>query len=175
MMTSLRIAGVLPVLLFLSSCALFQLSREWPEQAPAREVFEQHYQMDQANQALQKQRDYLLWVSRFYRGMDPVPGWLEMTRRVSERVPAPQRTEVQDRLYELGIAIGSEWARDNSVRRIDNRIANAWRDALLEALAQDDVLNFLDRVEQDAAELLAGRLDPDEIYFERYYIDEFDF
>jgi hypothetical protein len=58
---------------------------------------------------------------------------------------------------------------------LDTRTAAVWRDALLEALAQDDLDAYLLRLEQDVAALMNGELANDTIRFERYYVDEFDF
>src|SRR5690606_37096368 len=126
-------------------------------------------------QRVQAEDDYLLWVTRFYTGNGPVPGWLDMTEQVLERLPLEQHANVEARLFELGGRIGMEWAKDNSVRRINTRAAGVWRDALLEALAQDDLDAFLDRLSADVDALLNGTLDGDAIRFERYYVDEFDF
>lgn len=160
--------------LFLSSCAMLGAG-QWPEGAPARAFFERQYQADAINQARQSEDDYLMWVERFYTGLDPVPGWLEMTRRVLAGLEEPPRMEVEGRLFELGRRLSAEWAKDNAVRGLDSRMVNVWRDALVEALARDDVLDYLERVEEDIDRLLAGSLEPDDIYFERYYVDDFEF
>ena len=172
-----RVCPAIPPLLavlLLSSCAMFGAG-PWPDGAPPRAFFEQYYASDAANQARQSEAAYLGWVERFYTGVDPVPGWLEMSRQVLEALAPPRRAEVETRLYELGRRMSAEWARDNAVRQVDTRMANVWRDALLEARAQDDIPEFLERVDADIDGLLAGELAPDVIRFERYYIDDFEF
>lgn len=162
-------------LLILSSCSLTGGDEQWPEYAQPREFFVRAYEADSANQASQGLDNYLLWVTRFYNGLDPVPGWLEMSRQVLADMEEPRRAEVAERLYVLGGRIGAEWAKDNDTRLISSRMANVWRDALIEALNQDDIDNFLTRLEGDVDALLARELVGEEIYFERYYVDEFDF
>jgi hypothetical protein len=75
----------------------------------------------------------------------------------------------------LGRHIGGEWAKHNDVRRLNTRTAAVWRDALLEALRQNDLDAYLLRLEEDVAAMLSGQLGNDAIRFERYYVDEFDF
>jgi hypothetical protein len=95
--------------------------------------------------------------------------------QVETRLHPGQWQRLEPRLLALGRSIGSEWAKDNGVRKLDNRVVATWRDALLEALSQDDVDGYLLRLEQDVAALLRGELGIDAIRFERYYVDEFDF
>ena len=61
------------------------------------------------------------------------------------------------------------------MRKLNSRSAGVWRDGLIEALNQNDLDAYLDRVNQDVDDLLSGVIDLEEIYFERYYEDEFDF
>ena len=162
---------VLTLTLVLSSCSSFG---PWPGGAADRDYFEALYAEDEANQALQEEADYLYWIRRFYNGLNLVPGWNQASRQLLARVEEEQQAEVSDRLDILGRDIASEWAKDNRVRLINTRMVNIWRQALMEAIAQDDLLPFLDVLEADVNALLSGSLDGDDIYFERYYEDEFD-
>lgn len=168
---------LLPValLLVLSACAVREPVMSWPAELPPRAYFEQQWRADPTNRALQEQDDYLLWITRFYEGFNMVPGWLDMMEQVRERIPAARWRAVQPRLWQLGQRIGSEWAKDNEVRKLNTRSAAVWRDALLEALSQDDLEHYLDRLDADVSALLNGELDNSSIRFERYYVDEFDF
>src|SRR5690606_11699224 len=103
------------------------------------------------------------------------PGWTGMTEQLRERLEPGRWPPVETALRDLGGRIAAEWAKDNSVRRINTRCAAVWRDALQEALSRDDLAAFLERLDQDVAALLGGSLDAGMIRFERYYVDEFDF
>ena len=87
---------------------------------------------------------------------------------------ADRHEEVRQRLFHLGGRIGSEWAKPNAVRRLNTRNAAVWRDALIESINQGELDDYIDRVETDVESLLAGELSKEDIFFERYYIDEFD-
>lgn len=170
----LRLA-LLGMALLLEACATQEPLAPWPEELPARSYFTQQWRRDRDNRGVQSRDEYLLWVTRFYRGYNVAPGWLDMMAIVEERLPQEHWQQVEPRLHRLGQSIGSEWAKDNAVRKLNTRVAAVWRDALREALTLGDLDAYLERLEQDVAALLEGRLDRDAIRFERYYTDEFDF
>ncbi len=132
------------------------------------------WEADAPNSNLQTRTQYMEWVVRFYNGAANLPGWSQMTEQVLARLPAEKQGSVAAQLSTLGKRIGAEWAKDNSVRLIDTRIGAVWRDALLEALSENDVDNYLARLTADLDALLKRQLAPDTIQFERYYKDEFD-
>lgn len=171
----LRITLVLILTALLAACASRAPDIAWPDDIPPRAQFSAEWQRSTANQPLQDEAEYLLWVTRFYNGYGAVPGWLAMTEQVLQRVDEAERAVTRARLFELGGRIGAEWAKDNSVRKLTTRSAGVWRDALLEALSQGELGDYLDRLSMDVDALLAGELDNEAIVFERYYVDEFDF
>jgi hypothetical protein len=162
-------------LLLLAACAAREALPPWPDELPSRSYFQQQWSRDKANRAVQGQADYLQWVLRFYQGSGMVPGWLNMTAQVQKRLSPEHWQRVRPRLQQLGRSIGGEWAKDNDIRKLNTRAAAVWRDALLEALSQNDLDAYLLRLEQDVAALLAGDLANSCIRFDRYYVDEFDF
>ncbi len=171
----LRIPLLFVLMALLAGCVTRQPEPEWLEGIPPRAQFAAEWQRSVDNQPLQSEAEYLLWVMRFYTGYRAVPGWLQMTEQVMQRLRPEERAVTSARLFELGARIGAEWAKDNSVRRLTTRSAGVWRDALLEALSRDELGAYLDRLSADVDALLAGELGNDEINFERYYVDEFDF
>lgn len=170
-----RISAVLAFLVVLSGCVTDIESVHWPEDTYPRDYFESIFQEDELLLQYQTEEDYLLWVLRFYEGNSIAPGWLNLTEQVKARLDEPYRSEVALRLYHLGGRIGSEWAKDNAVRVLDTRNAAVWRDALIEALSQNDLDNYMSRVEQDVESMFTGELEREDITFERYYEDDFEF
>jgi hypothetical protein len=170
----LRIPLLLVLMAALAACAMRPPEPPWPPGIPPRAVFEAEWRDSPDNRPLQSQEEYLLWVTRFYTGYGAVPGWLTMTEQVLQRLPEVEHDAIEARLLELGARIGAEWAKDNAVRLLSTRSAGVWRDALLEALARNELSSYLDRLSADVDALLSGRLHNDAIRFERYYIDEFD-
>ncbi len=173
-MQMLRLPLLLALLALLPACAVRAPEPVWPDGIPPRSVFSAEYQASGANRELQSEEQYLLWIVRFYEGYSAIPGWHTMTRQVMERLPPGDHERINARLSDLGVRIGAEWAKDNAVRHLSTRSAGVWRDALLEALARNELDAYLDRLSADVDALLAGELDNDAIRFERYYVDEFD-
>lgn len=169
-----RAISVLTMVLLVMGCATTVDDLEWPEGAYPRGYFEAAFQEDAAAQQYQTQDNYLLWITRFYNGYSIAPGWLNLMAQVRERTEEPQRSEVNERLYHLGAIIGSEWAKTSEVRLLNTRNASVWRDALVESINVGDLDDYVTRVENDVQSILDGDLDKEEIYFERYYFDEFD-
>jgi hypothetical protein len=170
-----RTSIVLVFLIALSGCATYFDGLDWPVEAYPRDYFKAAFQEDGLASAYQTEEDYLIWVTRFYNGFSLAPGWLNLTEQVKDRLDEPYRSEVALRLYHLGGRIGSEWAKDNEVRVLDTRNAAVWHDALIEALSQNDLDDYIVRVEEDIESLFAGELKREDIFFERYYEDDFEF
>ena len=168
--------SLLVSILFLATgCSLLDKDLVWPEEAYPQEYFIAAFQADESARLYQTQDDYLLWITRFYIGNSLTPGWIGLTEQLMERLGTQaNRAEVSERVYRLGAIIGSEWAKDNEVRKLNTRNAAVWRDALREAVDRGEVDEYITRVENDVAMMLAGELQIDDIYFERYYVDEFD-
>ena len=169
----LKFLPILTLIIFLGSCV--NTPTPWPATLPPVSSFQDTWRADAANREVQNEEEYLLWVQRFYEGFNTVPGWFDMTREVLARVPAAEQAIAGEQLAVLGVKISGEWAKDNSVRRIDTGTVAAWRDALLESLSRMELTSYLVLLSQDLSALLAGQLTTDDITFERYYTDEFDF
>ena len=161
--------------MLLGGCVSSPSSSSWPDTLPPVNTFQANWTADAANQEIQSEGEYLLWVQRFYEGFNTVPGWFDLTRQVLARVPDEEKPAFSAQLAALGVKIGSEWAKDNSVRRIETSTVATWRDALQESLSRMELSVYLTRLNADIAALLDGELTSDDITFERYYIDEFDF
>jgi hypothetical protein len=161
------LAGVL-----LGACATTPPTEQtWPASAPPLEHFERVYAADPANQAVQSRDEYLVWIVRFYEGWELYrQGWQDVTREVLEAVAdSPDHAYVQSAMARLGKRISAEWAKDSRDRRIRTPTVVAWGTALQHSVQQAEVADLVRRVEADVTDLLAGRLDPREIRFERYY------
>lgn len=170
-----RVLTAFALVLLLTACATSVEESDWPDNAYPRAYFIEAFREDAQAQQYQEEEDYLLWVTRFYRGFSIAPGWHDLTQQVKDRIDESRHEEVGDRLYHLGGRIGSEWAKASEVRLLNTRNASVWRDALIESINQGDLDEYITRVEDDVEAIMAGELSKEDIYFERYYIDEFDF
>ena len=70
------------------------------------------------------------WLKKFYEGTFLVKGWNEQVRNLLREIPADEKEGVKSLLDIVGDKIGREWAKDNSVRRIDTARLKQWGDEL---------------------------------------------
>jgi hypothetical protein len=78
----------------------------------------------------------------------------------------------------LGEAIAAEWSRDNSVRRIDNRMLSLWGSVVQSAPTPEQQQMSVTVIQEDVDNLLSGNLNAVNIreqrYEEKLKIDLFD-
>lgn len=170
----LALRGVtLGLLLFVSGCAFWKtdISRQsWPEKAPPRSEFEAEYAADKANQAVQTEEEYLLWVKRFYTGWRLyAEGWVELVPEVLSEVDDPQlRAELEAELYDMGRDIASEWAKDTEERRVYTRHLSVWGNAMRDAIASGETKEMIEQISHDVDKLMNNVLTVGDITASRY-------
>ena len=175
-----RFKIILPGLLSVSlmSCLNPQLA-EWPDSIPPMQVFVQVYEEDSQNQRLQSRQEYLEWVLVFYRGNLVYPtGWLDLNSYIHGAATPAQTSLLDKQLAVLGAAIAAEWSRDNSVRRIDNRMLSLWGSVVQSAPTPERQQLSVTVIQEDVVNLLSGNLNAVNIrqqrYEEKLEIDLFD-
>lgn len=154
-----------------ASCVRAPVERvEWPDDLPPVDHYQQVYERDAQNQAVQPREEYLIWVVRFYKGWKLYQdGWQTTTRDVLYAVEDAARKErMRTKLARLGQLISAEWAKKSADRRIRSRELSIWGQVLLKAMNRNEEEKLIDQVTRDVNALLAGRLDPADINLERY-------
>ena len=68
----------------------------------------------------------LKWFRTFFTGNLLSRGWNAITEEVLAKTPPELRASQAERMRILGIKIGLEWCKDNSVRRVDNAKLREW-------------------------------------------------
>ena len=82
------------------------------------------------------------WFNKFYEGTFLVKGWKDRMKEILRAAHPENKEEMRKSLDSLGEKIGREWARDNSVRRIDTAMMKQWGEELLAAKKKGaDALN----------------------------------
>lgn len=162
-------------LILLSCCSMLLAGcitpdiRNWPDTIPSQGVFVDIYSEDGPNQALQSQTEYLEWTLSFYQGnLAYQSGWLDIDSNVLDAPDDVQREELMGQLRELGIAIGSEWAKHNDVRKIDTRMLSLWGSTIQLAPDFETQKQTVEVIAQDVALLLIGDLSNEEVTDARY-------
>jgi hypothetical protein len=77
------------------------------------------------------------WYIKFHNGGFLFDGWKKLTQKILLNVPHDQKNETKNILHQLGEKIGSEWCRDNSIRKIDTEMLLKWGGNLKETLDSD--------------------------------------
>lgn len=156
------------VCLFLASCIGPNLD-DWPDSIPRTQVFIIAYAADEENQSRQSETEYLEWVLSFYQGnLAYQSGWQDIQGYIYE-APAPEaEQELLEQLSLLGIAIGSEWSKDNDVRQIDTRMLSLWGSTIQLAPDFDTQKQTVEAIAADIDLLLSGSLGKQDILEERY-------
>ena len=163
-----RILKILPLVVALASCITPSI-RDWPDDVPPSNLFISAYRADAANQVLQSEQAYLEWILGFYQGTVIYPtGWLDVERQLRNITEPEQRAVLSSRLRNLGILIGSEWAKENEARLIDNRMLALWGTTLQLMQTTDARLGAIELVSQDIEALFAGNLQKTDIVEARY-------
>ncbi len=156
------------VCLFLASCIGPSLE-DWPDSIPQTQVFRVAYDADKENQSHQSEIEYLEWVLSFYQGnLAYQSGWQDIQGYIYE-APAPEAAQILlDQLSLLGIAIGSEWAKHNDIRRVDTRMLSLWGSTIQLAPDFDTQKETVKLIAEDIDLLLSGGLRKHDILEERY-------
>lgn len=107
------------------------------------------------------------WYVRFWTGsckelkaicMSGAPYWGEIMQRLLASVPPERQERLRTRLILLGQSIGYEWAKENSIRRIDNGHIKSWSSDLKRSA--HDPEPAVARIEQQSRALLGGTGQP---------------
>ena len=160
----------LPVILtILTGCAGSRVLTDWPPTVPPQDYFLQAYAQDSANQQHQSAEEYLTWIVRFYDGWEfMATGWNDITPAVLDGMNGTERSHAEQTSRLLGQRISAEWAKDNSVRRIDTAMLSLWGSVLLAVELPAQRLAAIDLIHRDVGRLLSGDMHSSQISEQRY-------
>ena len=99
--------------------------------------------------------EHRLWYRRFWNGdcgglgfcSPGTPNWNSTVAQIIQRAPTADRAAITAKACRLGRLVGFEWARNNSIRKIDTSEISKFYSELNSAT---DVETSLARVEQQA-------------------------
>ena len=163
------------ILIFLSACQTIDSTNNWPANLPDRQLFvDTHNESIAAGEKTISLESHEVWIKQFYRGTVLYPqGWNKVTKLLLGSLTNQEDMDnLEPRLYDLGLAISREWAKDNAVRKISSANILVWVGALRTSTKEGNQLSFIGQVEQDVEALLKGDLNASEIKRTRYYPPE---
>ncbi len=96
------------------------------------------------------------WYRKFLEGSLMVKGWNARTKEILKSFSTADKEMLSGQLARLGEKIGREWAKDNTIRRIDTPMLKTWGDALLMAKKEGAraVMEKIEVLERDVDQLL---------------------
>jgi hypothetical protein len=164
--------------MLLTSCITSKIDN-WPQSIPAKQHFAQAYSLDQQNQRLQAQTEYLEWIVSFYEGsLAYQSGWLDLESALLDGAESQRLAQLDSRLEAMGATIGSEWAKHNDVRLIDSRMLSLWVSVLQLSRGVGQQRQTIELISSDVDGLLSGKLAKEDIvesrYAERLQLDLFE-
>lgn len=66
------------------------------------------------------------WYLKFQQGLMFFDGWQEISEEILTAVPSEDHTDTGFLLKTIGVKIGTEWCKDNSVRKIHTDDLRSW-------------------------------------------------
>ena len=96
------------------------------------------------------------WFQRFQEGVPLFSGWKKITQSVVERFPENEREQRRVIMRELGLKIGSEWSRDDHIRKVDTDMLRLWGKELRQAGAENhlQIAKVMFKIEREINSLL---------------------
>lgn len=73
------------------------------------------------------------WYHKFQNGLMFFNGWKQISADILSSLPNGQKPETQNFLEEMGLRIGMEWCKENSIRKIDTDQLRSWGNRLRKA------------------------------------------
>ena len=97
-----------------------------------------------------------VWYERFQEGILFFDGWAEISQEILEIYPAEQVDDASPMVQRIGVKIGTEWCKDNNVRKIDTDMLKQWGQRLRAAIAvgPESTTRTLLEIEQEVDLLL---------------------
>lgn len=162
--------------LFLSACQTLDTSKDWPNDVPDRKLFVDDYLQKRGLKKAdpQKLNAHLGWIVRFFQGTVIYPnGWNRASEMLLASIEDPDTEQLANqKINDLGIRIAMEWAQDNGIRKINSTNIATWGSALRRSAEVNDQIEFLNKIDNDVEGLISGKLNFNDITYERYYQDE---
>ena len=98
----------------------------------------------------------LEWYAKFQKGGMFFDGWQEISEDVVARVPDEKKIKAKVTMLALGLKIGSEWSKENDVRKISTSMLKDWGKKLSRTVSDspDNLLVVINSIEHEVNQLL---------------------
>ncbi len=162
---------ILPLLAMLFSCSSLPNEQSWSDDIPTVNYFLDKYTEDKAHQEALSQRDYLMWVHRFYYGWALYKrGWIQATQELNETLDTEQEKQLAtDLMTQIGQLVAPEWAKNKDYRVINTRHLSIWGNTINTSVTKNQQISTLYSILADVNALLEKRINKQVITPERYF------
>jgi len=159
------------IVLSITACSSVPNKKNGASKIPPEEFFITYYQQDIPHQAALSERDYLMWVNRFYFGWGLYRrGWMQATEELVDSLPnAYDKQRARQLMLDIGNLIGPEWAKNRKYRLINTRHLGIWGDAINAAIVRRQQMATLRTIMNDATALLKKTIPDQLIVTDRYH------
>jgi hypothetical protein len=159
------------LVLSITACSNAPDKNHWAREIPSENFLSAYYQQDIPHQTALSERDYLMWVNRFYFGWKLYRrGWIQATEELVNSLPKTQDKQHAKRLMlDIGNLIGPEWAKNKKYRLINTRHLGIWGDAINASIVHHQQITTLNNIMNDAKALLKKDITSRLIVADRYY------
>ncbi len=98
------------------------------------------------------------WFKTFQDGSMLIDGWKDISKKVIEKTPEPQKLTIKMQLVALGVRMGCEWSKDNDIRKISTAMLKDWGGEIKEVVKKrpEEIPQVLDKIEEEVDTLLLG-------------------
>ena len=77
------------------------------------------------------------WYMKFQEGNFLVDGWQDITDSILDKTPEALRKDQKRLLDNLGVKIGTEWCKNNEVRKVDTSKLKEWGKSIKQTAKTD--------------------------------------
>ncbi len=86
------------------------------------------------------------WYDKFQHGLMFFDGWKNISKNILASLPHEEKTGVKKLLDTMGLRIGTEWSKDNNIRKIDTDQLRSWGKRL-EKARREKTINLKETVQ----------------------------
>ncbi len=97
------------------------------------------------------------WFRKFYKGTLFVKGWKHHMKEILQKTPPDDKEQIRKLLENLGKKIGSEWAKDNKIRKVNSAMLQRWGNDLDRATKKgsDTLIAKISQVDNEVDNILS--------------------
>lgn len=100
------------------------------------------------------------WYRKFHEGVLFFDGWQAIALDIINKYDDREKQVIKRKVQWLGILIGTEWSKENNVRKINNKMLEQWGDEIRSAMKVNklELTRVLDDISTEVEQILQDKL-----------------